>query len=254
MTTQNQIPTNKHPQFTFWLLLIVGVAVRLGIILLPLEILFSRWGSDDLFYYTQIAGHVADNGFFSFDGVVPTNGFQPLFLFALIPLGGFLLGKIHASLVITLLICTLFTAVAAWQIPKLFQEYGLCAKTALASTALFLLHPKIISVTFNGTEASLSFLVIIVAFRAFKWVEKGERPIGTALVFGALVLTRLDFSVILVLLFAAGLFSGHAFSRWVKVLAFPAFLVTIWLTINYISFGFILPSSGEAKKLYAFRY
>lgn len=35
---------------------------------------------DDAFFYFRIAGNVVQNGFFSFDGLTPTNGFHPLWM------------------------------------------------------------------------------------------------------------------------------------------------------------------------------
>ena len=41
---------------------------------------------DDAFYYFTIARHVAAGDGFTFDGLHRTNGFQPLWLFLLVPL------------------------------------------------------------------------------------------------------------------------------------------------------------------------
>jgi len=35
---------------------------------------------DDAFFYFRIAGNVVQNGFFSFGGLTPTNGFHPLWM------------------------------------------------------------------------------------------------------------------------------------------------------------------------------
>src|SRR5207249_52514 len=41
---------------------------------------------DDAFYYFQIARHLAQGRGFTFDGIHPTNGFHPLWLFLLVPI------------------------------------------------------------------------------------------------------------------------------------------------------------------------
>ena len=94
------------------------------ILFLPFDILFGRWGSDDLYYYSQIAGNFSETFFFTFNGTELTNGFQPLFMFLLVPFGKFMLNDIQNSLFITLSIASILTVITAIQIPKLFKDYG----------------------------------------------------------------------------------------------------------------------------------
>lgn len=237
-------------QKIFWSILVLGFILRICIIFLPLDILFSRWGSDDLFYYSQIAGNFAENGFFSFDGVIPTNGFQPLFEFLLVPFGSLMKNNVTASLVTVLLIVSALSILAAIQVKKLSDELKLDERFGLLASALFLFHPKILSVTFNGTEAALSFLMIVLSFRAFLWVKNGTRLVISSLIFAGLVLTRLDFSIILFLLFIFGMIQRHNFWQWFKVLILPTLFFISWLAINFYYFDSILPSSGSAKSIH----
>src|SRR5207253_2152288 len=44
---------------------------------------YSSFPQDDFYYYYLTAKHVATEGFSSFDGIVPTNGYHPLWLWLL---------------------------------------------------------------------------------------------------------------------------------------------------------------------------
>lgn len=250
---ESSYPSLPPPQSNkiIYALLLTGIIIRLIILFQPFETLFGRWGSDDSFYYSQIAGNFANTGLFTFDGMELTNGFQPLFMFLLLPFGKLMFNDIHSSLFIMLGVTSILTIIAAFQIPKLFREYGLNQQLGLIVTGLFVLHPKIISVTFNGTEAALSFLMIILSLRAFKWIQGGQKLVLSSLIFGGLVLTRMDFSLLLFLLFATAVIQRHSFVNWAKVLLLPIVLFSAWLAINYHYFDSILPSSGTAKALHS---
>jgi len=232
-------------------LVIAGIIIRLVILFLPFDMLFGRWGSDDLYYYSQIAGKFSETYFFTFNGTELTNGFQPLFMFLLLPFGKLLLNDIHNTLLITLGIASILTIITAIQIPKLFKDYGLNPQVALIATGIFLLHPKIISVTFNGTEAALSFLMVVLSFRALKWIKQSQRLFLSTLIFSGLILTRIDFSILLFFLFLTGLTRRHSFINWVKVLVLPTMVFVVWLTVNHHYFDSIFPSSGAAKSLHS---
>ena len=235
----------------FRLIILVGIIIRLVILFLPFDVILERWGSDDLFYYSQIAGKFWETGQFTFDGLELTNGFQPLFMILLIPFGKFTLNNPQSSLIIVLSLTSVLTILASLQIPKLFKAYNLDSRLALVATGLFLFHPKILSVTFNGTEASLSFLMVFLSLLAFKWVQDGKKLVISSLIFTGLILTRMDFSILLFLLFVISLIQRHSFFLWVKVLLLPTIFFALWLFINYHFFDSIVPSSGTAKKLHS---
>ena len=115
----------------------------------PQNNLLTRWGSDDLYYYSQIAGHVASGDGFTFDGIYPTNGFQPLFLFLLIPFGSLLLNDWYASFIIVSLVVWIISLITLLQLKQLSKEMGWSEWISVLLPAVFFLHPKIISITFN---------------------------------------------------------------------------------------------------------
>ncbi len=242
------------PSHIFWFALVAGVVLRMAVIFQPESNLLTRWGSDDLYYYSQIAGHVANGDGFTFDGIHATNGFQPLFLFVLVPFGSFMLHDWYAAWIIVSLVVTLISVLAFFQLRKLSDEMGWSSWMSVILPAVFFLHPKILSVTLNGTEGALSFLMLVMSFRAFLWMQKGERFWQSTLIFSLLVITRMEFSLLLFLLFLFAMWKRHSFVQWMKVAVGPVVLFSSWLLINFLSFGNIMPSSGRAKAIHATWY
>lgn len=244
---------NLH-QHWFWVIILLGVIIRVIIISLPLDDLFSRWGSDDLFYYSQIAGNIANGNGVTFDGLTITNGFQPLFLFILVPIGKWLLNDVQSSLTIVLITVSLIHLLATIQLKKLIEEITFNSKLGGIIAGLFFIHPKILSITFNGTEAALSFLFIVLSFRASLWISENRKLTFSSLIFSGLVLTRFDFCIILFYLFIVGVYRKDSFLSWFKVLILPTLLFFIWIGINYAYFDSIIPSSGLAKKIHSLAF
>lgn len=240
-----------QPLHIFWFALITGLVIRLVIVFQPDTSLLTRWGSDDLYYYSQIAGHVANGDGFTFDGIHGTNGFQPLFLFALIPFGSWMLNDWYSSWVVVSLVVTAFSILTCFQLRKWVQEFGGSEWFGVLLPSVFILHPKILSVTLNGTEAALSFLMLTLSLRAFLWMKEQRKFWQSAFVFSLFVLTRMEFSLILFAIAVLGLVQGQSLKRWFLVAIAPIVTFASWLVINYISSGSVMPSSGQAKSIHA---
>ncbi|XOV69005.1 MAG: hypothetical protein ACFHU9_07420 [Fluviicola sp.] len=242
------------PSHLFWLALSVGLLVRLIIIFQPEAQLLTRWGSDDLYYYSQIAGHVASGDGFTFDGIHPTNGFQPLFLFLLVPLGKWMLHDWYASWVIVSLIVTVLCVLTSFQLRKWTQEMGWSEWLAVILPTIFILHPKILSVTFNGTEAALSFLMLTLTLRACTWMKEKRRFWQAMVVFALFAITRMEFSLVLFFLAVYAMLQGQSMKKWLLVAIGPIVTFSSWMIVNFVAFGHPVPSSGQAKAIHATWY
>ena len=62
----------------FWGTVLAGLSLRLGLALAPLRFMLDFTLPDDAFYYFVIARNMALGRGISFDGMIPTNGFHPL--------------------------------------------------------------------------------------------------------------------------------------------------------------------------------
>jgi hypothetical protein len=72
---------------------LAGTLQRLAILRREPQEILARYGSDDMFYYTEIARHFAIGRALSFDGVHETSGVQPLWLALLAPWASLLEGR-----------------------------------------------------------------------------------------------------------------------------------------------------------------
>src|SRR3990172_4891049 len=81
------------------------------------------YSSDDSFYYFQVARNLAEGQGFTFDGLNPTNGFHPLWLFLITPLFLFAQFDPLLSLRLLLVVCALMSAGTAILLYLLLRRY-----------------------------------------------------------------------------------------------------------------------------------
>ena len=210
----------------------------------------SRWGSDDLFYYSQVAGNLSHGLGLTFDGDTPTNGFQPLYLALLVPFGRALHNDPVLATYIVLGLVTVLSLLAAWQLVLLGEEAEV-PTFGWAAAVVWLVHPKLLSVTFNGTEAALTMLVLVLALRACIWVHRDGETRAASLIFACLVLCRLDLGVFLLIVGAALARSGCSARAWFALFTPAVAVMGALLAFNLLQFGHALPDSGVAKGLHA---
>jgi len=64
----------------------LGLVLRLALAWQPFQFQLERGALvDDAFYSLTVARHIAQGHGLSFDGLHPTNGFQPLYVFLTVP-------------------------------------------------------------------------------------------------------------------------------------------------------------------------
>ena len=225
-------------------------ALRLAILSLPFRRILGRWGSDDMFYYAQIAGNLTAGRGVTFDGETVTNGFQPLYFALLLPLGPWLHNQPVVTTYLLLTVASVLTLLAAWQFARLCEDLDAPALGWMAA-AVTVLHPKVLSVTFNGTEAALILLFMALLMRALVWVQWGQRLLASALVFMGVALCRLDLAFMLAMV-ALWLGWRGLPLRPILLVFSPALLaLALLLGTNWVWRGSVVPDSGVAKQLHA---
>lgn len=219
---------------------------------------------DDAYYYLAIARNAASGHGFTADGLSPTNGFQPLWMWLLVPLAWLtsgdttlLLGAAH------LLVVVIFCATGALLCALLRARFGLAA--AFAGCAL-LFVPPFQNVLVSGMESGLAVGVFVLLLRellASGVLEAREARPGdwrTGLLLGLLLLARLDSVFVAIALggtLAALQWAGSPGSPSTRAAAalrkgwavfWPAAaLVAPYLAWNEASFGHLVPISGVLK-------
>jgi hypothetical protein len=233
------------------LLILLGLGLRIGFALLPIEWLFVLL-EDDAWMVTAIARNWAHGLGITADGVNPTNGFHPLYPLTLGALPYlFELEGLHTGFRANLLICAVLNTLA------LLPFYGLARAVtvrplALAGLALLALNPFLIRVSVNAMETSLALLLLLTLW----WYALVRKPetLGGAVLMGVLaalaILARLDSALAAALLGLALLWRelrARQLPRLTVVYGLSGVLLLLpYIVRNLLVFDAISPSSGRA--------
>jgi hypothetical protein len=209
---------------------------------------------DDLLYYLKVAQNLAHGHGSTFNGVVPTNGYQPLWFLILTGLSrvtedprailAFLAGSdFLAALVTFLLARSLLRSTGV----RPLAVFALAAWTTLYSLTLF----------FYGMETTLTvpiMFAVLWLLRRTAWLERSPfHTFALGLLFSAMVLSRID-----TLIFGALLLAGLILSPSLRPLLKPRLLaglavgmlpIAAYFIINHVFFHTWMPVSGMAKEL-----
>lgn len=216
---------------------------------------------DDVGYFYKIALNVVQGKGLSFDGINLTNGFQPLWLYMLLPLAWlmhdapvetyFRAALIYQMLMVIIAGLVLFRAV------RLVTSYSV----ALISTAIFYLFSR--GYFINGMETGVLMLCVAVllayTFRYRAFSQPNPRvAAGFGVLAGLLLLARLD------MIFLVGISYAVIIARAVAVwrrnagnlgliqdalISLLALVVVVapYFVYNKLVFGAMMPISGQLK-------
>jgi hypothetical protein len=152
---------------------------------------------DDSFYAFQIARNIAEGNGVTFDGETPTNGFQPLYVFLLVPIykvfGPDRITPIHVALSLLSLL-TAATALLLFRIARRFVSDGVALFTAM----LWVCSPVVIRQSSNGLETALA--LFLFAWSVYYYLDRVRnnpdvRPgqfVKLGLLLGLAMLARVD--------------------------------------------------------------
>jgi len=215
---------------------------------------------DDSFYYLQVARHVAAGHGSTFDGIEPTNGYHPLWMWMLVPVCAATQGDPEWSLRIALLVTGAVGVALLLQLCSvLVREAG--PWSAALGLVLFA-WPRFFWQTADLLESSLLlFLQFLLFSRLCADGEPGgrSRPFVTGLLLGLICLTRLD-SVFLLLAWV-GYAAWEAVRRPSNRGRLPSrdlisigttlivvlVIVSPYLLWNLARFGHVVPIAGAMK-------
>jgi hypothetical protein len=238
---------------------LLTVAFFIGITVVLCLPLLSRaswmiFVQDDFLYYLQVAQNIAHGNGSTFNCIVPTNGYQPLWLFVLVVLSR--LTENPRLILMFLAISNLAAAAATFLLARSLLRstnvrpllvFALTAWTTLYSLTLF----------FYGMEVTLTvplILGLLCLLRRWDWLERG--PLQTAalgLLLSAMVLARID-TLILAGLLLIGILMSPVLRRTIRPSLVIGLLIgllplVLYFTINHALFNTWLPISGMAKEL-----
>lgn len=207
---------------------------------------------DDFYYYLKVAQNLAHGKGSTFNGIVRTNGYHPLYLLVLAAICRFTDSLNHILTAVWLLATAMavVTLQLAYRILRCFSShvpacFAGAAFIAVASLDLFR----------DGMEVTLAIplaltLILLLVAEA-TWTPL--RCFAASLVAAIMVLARLDSALLVMALAVLLIFSSIARKEftWRKLIAVLAgqLPVAAYLCFNVLYFHMLLPVSGEAKEL-----
>lgn len=209
---------------------------------------------DDAYYYFEVARHLVAGQGSTFDGLLPTNGYHPLWMLVLLPLFAVAGGGLSALVAVKILCAALFAATVGI-VYHFARRLGRELEVACALPALVFSRDLWLSGMETALLLPLLFLAagLLVAEGAF---TRPEARLGaSSLTLAAALLARLDlvFFVALAALAAGFLPPAPAFrerlARALRLGLPSAAALLVYMGANALLFGTASPVSGQAKSL-----
>ncbi|MBN2070756.1 MAG: glycosyltransferase family 39 protein [Candidatus Krumholzibacteriota bacterium] len=221
---------------------------------------------DDSFYAFQIARNIAGGNGISFDSIHSTTGFQPLYVFMLVPVymlcGTSCTIPIHVALSL-LSIFTTFTALLIYRIARRYVARA----ASLAAAGLWAISPIVTKQTANGLETAITtFMIALSIYYYLSRVRPATRPISIrffilGIFLGLTVLSRIDsvFLVLTILLDYLLLLRKRKspVSVLLSLSLIPLGVIVLygpWLIFNFMQSGSALQDSGTATRYLSLAY
>ena len=214
---------------------------------------------DDSFYYLLPAWRFPTHGYFTFDGVHPTYGFQPLFMVLLTALSAVLPSiedVFRAGLGVNAILHVASGVMVGLVVSTLLSECSAMVRymASLLAGFVYLFGWNLFWINFTLKENSLAtFLYLLAMFCLLRALStRRERSIGSDVwlgtLIGLLILARLLPSSLL----AAGVMLGVVWAwlaRRSAIVISAAMLVplVLWGIYAKLAFGHLLPSSDDGK-------
>lgn len=258
------------------LLTFLGLAVHLLLLFRPDASFVSRPYQEDAFYSLSVARSIAQGKGLTIDGVQPTNGVQPLICFLYAP--AFMTGgsDMYLALRLTLLLQVLIYAavifIVAWFMTTLLRP-------GIPKREMFWLIAALMawSYTFsngmlNGLETGLAVAMacLVAGYYTTAIASRPDGSPGRYFLLGAMlglaVLTRIDMAFLVMAVLLCHLWHAHrrysslkgaerfAALRRTLVQCFITGATSIlisspWWIYNQLTFGSLLPISGQAQQM-----
>ncbi len=252
------MPFNNALPLLAKMILAAGFIIAMILAWLPIDLTIGRFIYDDMFYYLKVAQNLAAGNGSTFDGINPTNGYHPLWMFMMTGMASFFSGDmlVHVAL-------TLGAVLHVTQGYVMLRLLGRVARPAiaLALTALYLLNWRTLSINLNGLETALAIvLTLLVMDRLMTWPQlpryKDAAMLGVLI--GVAVLSRFDLLLLAMLvglyvvlcpLYPATYTLKRRFLLGLTLAGSALLLISIWFLFSFQVSGTLLPNSRHAVKL-----
>ncbi len=212
----------------------------------------SELMSDDSFYYLQSAWLFKHHGFFTFDGINLTYGFQPLWMIACKVLRYISPDKVFFMKSVLLLSSILYCTVG--YLLFVLSSYLFKGVFKVIPSIIWLFNANFVFIFISGKENILAvFILVVILIILFEYKLKQQMLgiINVGLLTGLLVLTRINTIIFAALVLFYLLYETDGLLNKLKasiIFLFFAFIIVLpWCFYAYSEFGTIFPNSGTVK-------
>jgi hypothetical protein len=252
---------SRSPALAVAGLLAPAVLAGVGLAFAPARELPRVLPTEDGFYALAVARHLGLGDGITADGVVATNGFQPLWSFLCAPIYALVDGDRIVGLRLTLLLGTLmwlaFAGLLAVYARDVARRHGLSGRVAAAMTVVVALGSVSVYRLFhNGLETGLLLVLVCAAVLALdrlrRWTPR--RTVAVGILLGAVALARVDGAAFIMaagaLALAGAVGRGHsAVVARLAACGLGGLLLVPWLVYGLRLDGHLIPSGGRAQSL-----
>lgn len=242
------------PWFGLMIVLVAGFTWRAFFIYRDVAWLTNYWLFEDFGYSLKIAKNIASGFGETFDGVVPTNGYQPLYVWLLVPVFCLFKGDLITPIYVAVTLLAVANVATGIFIYSILRRFTCRRSLALLGVAFWMLNLAIAKDGTNGLEAGLSTMLIAATLDYFLKLDERILDPTKALTLGILAgvsfLARVDAVFLAAAIFFVILLPGSASPqkklRFLMAVGIGFLSVsgpyTLW---NLVNFGSVLPTSGQ---------
>lgn len=225
------------------LLLISGFLIHMGFIFLNDFNFLIQIVADDMFYWLEIIKKLPENGFFTVDGINPTNGFHLLFPLLVYPFSLILADK--AIIYFSLILLSLFNLGTAFFIYTILKQKR-NKKIAFFGAFLWILNFFLIRTILTGVEVAVSAFWLSVFLYLF-YCKNFNKKNALLMSFTGILcfLARSDTIIILFVFFSYYLFKfGFKDRRVINLITPISIFLILFVVTNHIIYGYPMQVSG----------
>lgn len=242
------------------LLIALNLGLRSHVALRPLEDIDGLSIPDDAYLSLTLARNIAQGHGPQYGGQY-TNGFQPLYVFLMVPVYRLIPHDPVAPVHVAILLMSLFDTLSLLLLFRLVQRLSTSAFTPILTALLWILHPRIIGVATNGLETALACFFVTWSLSYFQrhFAEEGRAPtnrecVRMGLLLGTAMMARIDCIFLVMVVSLAPFWTQRKAHRrslgptlLVNASALGAYLP--WLIYSFAYTGDFYPISGSAVRL-----
>jgi len=250
----------KRENVTVWALLAVNFCIRCIVAARPLEYLDGLTIPDDAYLSLTIARNIA-KGLGPLYGFEYTNGFQPLYVFLMVPTFMLVPDDLFIPVRVALYLLILFDTLTLYLLYRYTAALSKSSITPILVSLAWVCNPYFINTSLNGLETSLSAFFIVAALYYFRTISNSHAGSPTltqcfflGILVGFAIFARID-NVFLALSIVVVLWWQHWHERfWILserflLIALGIGLVMLpWLLYSYHYTGDVYPVSGKAVR------